>query len=140
MLREGYVKVSREGRGDVVDPDLDRRGTQEFVEQTTEFLRERIPGMAAGRAIDARSCLYANTPDDHFVIDWAPGSSRILAAGGGSGHGFKFGGSIGDVIADAVEEKRNPLGDLFRIGDRFTSGLEATRDGKTRGFAMPSRS
>ena len=122
-----------------MDPDLDRQGTREFVEQTMEFLRQRIPEMAAGRVVAARSCLYTNTPDDHFVIDWAPGSSRILAAGGGSGHGFKFGGSIGEVIADAVEEKRNPLGDLFRIGDRFTSGPEATLDDKTRGFAMPSR-
>jgi N-methyl-L-tryptophan oxidase len=64
-------------------------------------------------------CLYENTPDRDFIIDWVPGSRRILVAGGGSGHGFKFGGSIGAVIADALEEKANPLGDLFRIGKRF---------------------
>lgn len=40
-------------------------------------------------------------------------------AGGGSGHGFKFGGSIGEVIADVFEEKDNPLGVPFRLGKRF---------------------
>jgi glycine/D-amino acid oxidase-like deaminating enzyme len=53
------------------------------------------------------------------VIDWVPGSQRILIAGGGSGHGAKFGGSIGEVIADALEDKANPLGGVFRIGNRF---------------------
>ena len=62
-----------------------------------------------------------NTPDHHFVIDWAPDSKRIMIAGCGSGHRFKFGGSIGPVVADALEEKENPLGDLFRIGDRFST-------------------
>jgi glycine/D-amino acid oxidase-like deaminating enzyme len=48
-----------------------------------------------------------------------PGSQRILVAGGGSGHGFKFGGSIGEIIADALEDKANMLGKPFRIGQRF---------------------
>jgi sarcosine oxidase len=63
--------------------------------------------------------IVENTPDGHFLIDWAPGTRRVLVAGGGSGHGFKFGGSLGPVIADALEEKENPLGSLFRAGRRF---------------------
>ena len=60
--------------------------------------------------------------DEQFVIDWAPGRERVLIAGCGCGHGFKFGGSIGPVIADALEDRENPLGDLFRIGTRFNQG------------------
>ena len=136
LLREGYVKVAKEPLGDVVDPDSDRGGTVEFQEETLEFLRGRIPQMASGRVVDGRTCLYASTPDDHFVIDWAPGHQRVLVAGGGSGHGFKFGGSIGPIIADALEEKDNSLGRLFRIGDRFDTGRLATEE--SRGFARPS--
>ena len=55
------------------------------------------------------------------MIDWAPGSQRVLVAGGGSGHGGKFGSSIGPVIADAVEDKPNRFGDIFRTGMRFDS-------------------
>ena len=67
--------------------------------------------------VGGRSCLYTNTPDNGFVVDWI--SERILVAGCGSGHGFKFGGSIGPVVADALEDKHNPLGDALRIGRRF---------------------
>ena len=84
-----------------------------------------------------RSCLYAATPDDHFIVDWAPGSSRVLVAGGGSGHGFKFGGGIGPVIADAVEDTHNPLGDRFRIGSRFDDP-EAGGPQSDRGYARPA--
>ena len=137
LLREGYVKVSREPPGEVVDPDFDRGGTDAFRGETLEFLRDRIPEMAAGRAVEGRTCLYTSTPDDHFVIDWAPGHQRVLVAGGGSGHGFKFGGAIGPVIADALEDRDNPLGYRFRIGDRFTGA--PARPGESRGFARPEQ-
>ena len=136
LLREGYVKVSKDLLGEVVDPDVDRSSTPEFVEQAMAFLHRRIPEMAAGKVVGSRSCLYANTPDDHFVIDWVPGAQRILVAGGGSGHGFKFGGSIGPVIADAVEDKDNPLGRLFRIGERLRAG-DRRQSRVARGFAQP---
>ena len=139
VLREGYAKVSLEPVGEPVDPDLDRQGTAEFADQTLEFLRERLPEMAKGKVVGGRSCLYANTPDDHFVIDRAPGYRRVLAAGGGSGHGFKFGGSIGEVIADTVEERDSPLGALFRIGERFGPLAQPRGSHETRGFALPGR-
>ncbi len=92
--------------------------------------------MAEGRVAGGRSCLYTVTPDDHFMVDWAPGRSRVIVAGGGSGHGFKFGGSIGPVIADALEDKHNPLGDRFRLGSRFTRANRSQEP--SRGFARPT--
>ena len=137
LLREGYVKIAKEPLGDTVDPDMDRGGTEEFAEQALAFLRERIPEMAEGTVAEGRSCLYTATPDDHFMVDRVPGRERIFVAGGGSGHGFKFGGSIGPIIADAVEDRRNPLGDRFRIGERFTTATEP-RPENSRGFARPT--
>ena len=136
VLRGGYAKVAKDPPGDTVDPDVDRSGTTEFAEEAMAFLERRIPGLARGRVVGGRSCLYTATPDDHFIVDWVPGSSRVLAAGGGSGHGFKFGGSIGPVVADAVEDVLNPLGDRFRIGNRF--GLSGAAEARgPRGFARP---
>ena len=137
LLREGYVKVSKEPLGDSVDPDMDRAGTEEFAEQTLAFLSDRIPEMAEGKVVGGRSCLYTATPDDHFIVDWAPDHARVLVAGGGSGHGFKFGGSIGPVIADALEGKDNPLGDRFRIGGRLDRRVGPTPE-TSRGFARPA--
>ena len=119
LRHEGWVKVANELRGEVVDPDAPRVASPEFLDASREFVARRIPQLAQGRLVASRVCLYENTPDRHFVIDWVPGSRGILVAGGGSGHGFKFGGSIGGVIADALEHKLNALGDPFRIGQRF---------------------
>ena len=135
MLREGYVKVAKDAPGGTVDPDMDRGGTPEFAEQALALLRERIPDLAEGRVVGGRSCLYTVTPDDHFIVDRAPGYGSVFVAGGGSGHGFKFGGSIGPVIADAVEDIPNSLGDRFRIGDRF-EGVAASGEA-SRGYARP---
>ena len=137
VLRGGYAKVSREPLGDTVDPDMDRSGTREFAEEAMAFLECRIPDLARGRIVGGRSCLYTATPDDHFIVDWVPGSSRVLVAGGGSGHGFKFGGSIGPVVADAVEDTLNHLGDRFRIGNRFDLPRVTESQG-SRGFARPT--
>ncbi|HEY3080368.1 MAG TPA: FAD-dependent oxidoreductase [Chloroflexota bacterium] len=119
LKHEGWVKVANDLRGAVVDPDADRGGDEAYVDSARAFVSERIPGLAGARVVGSRSCFYDNTPDHDFVVDWAPGSERVLVAGGGSGHGFKFGGSIGPVIADALEEKENRLGRPFRLGDRF---------------------
>ena len=137
LMRDGYVKVSKEPLGDTVDPDMDRAGTEEFAKQALAFLRERIPEIADGKVVGGRSCLYTVTPDDHFIVDWAPNHTRVLVAGGGSGHGFKFGASIGPVIADALEGKDNPLGDRFRIGNRFDRRA-GPRPQTSRGFARPA--
>ena len=118
-LPDGLIKVCNAEPGEVVDPDVDRSSKDEFVEAMWEFVAHRVPALAGGELIKSHTCLYTETPDRDFVIDWVPGSQRILMAGGGSGHGGKFGGSIGEVIADALEDKVNPLGDIFRIGNRL---------------------
>ena len=119
-LQEGYVKVADDLKLEEAAPDVDREPSQEFLERARRFVAARIPALAEGELIGGRSCLYTNTLDDHFIIDWVPSSKHVLIAGCGSGHGFKFGGSIGAVIADALEEKHNKIGDLFRIGKRLS--------------------
>ena len=136
LLRGGYAKIARDRLGEAVDPDSGRAGTEDFARDALEFMRRRLPGLAAGTVVEGRSCLYTNTPDDHFLIDRAPGSERIFVAGGGSGHGFKFGGALGPVIVDAVEERLNPLGARFRIGNRLAASRDPGSD-QTRGFAKP---
>ena len=116
-LPEGLVKIAGDRKGPTVDPDTDRDPTPDFLTAARNFVEERIPSLANAELVGGRSCLYTNTPDNDFVIDRA--SSRILVAGCGSGHGFKFGGSIGPLVADMLEDKDNPLGDALRIGQRF---------------------
>lgn len=121
-LHEGFVKVAEDSKWDDADVDCPREPTDEFLAWAREFVARRIPGLSAAPLVGGRSCLYTNMADmsdEEFVIDWARGYERVLIAGCGCGHGFKFGGAIGPVIADALEERENPLGDPFRIGNRF---------------------
>ena len=131
LLRDGTVKIAMDLVGDEVDPDIERKVPEKFIEAFKQFAADKIPLLAEGEFAGARSCLYTNTPDGRFVIDWKPGSSRILLAGGGSGHGFKFGGVIGEVIADSMEEKENTFTNYFRIGNRF---MEATKRTSGRSY------
>ena len=127
LLADGNVKVANDLVGEEVDSDVERTNTDQFIEEVQEFVARRFPQLAKGEFLGGRSCLYTNTPDGHFVVDWAPGMGKTIVAGGGSGHGFKFGGSMGEVIADALEERANPLGDLFRIGERLGGDGQSRR-------------
>jgi sarcosine oxidase len=44
--------------------------------------------------------MYSNTPDDHFVIDFAPDDRNVVVISACSGHGFKFGPIMGEIAAD----------------------------------------
>jgi sarcosine oxidase len=58
-------------------------------------------------------------PDGHFVIDRLPGAAQIVVASPCSGHGFKFAGVIGEILADLVTTGATPHDiSRFRL-DRF---------------------
>ena len=51
------------------------------------------------------------TPDEDFVLDYFPGYRNLVVGAGFSGHGFKFGPVIGDLLACLLLEER-PAFDL----------------------------
>jgi len=65
-----------------------------------------------------KTCLFTNSPDEHFVLDLHPDYPQVSIAAGFSGHGFKFAPVIGEIMADFAMEggaARWDL-DLFRLG------------------------
>jgi glycine/D-amino acid oxidase-like deaminating enzyme len=60
-------------------------------------------------------CQYENTPDNLYLIDRHPHVSNLWIAGGGSGHGFKNGPAVGEMLAEAILAAR-PLDRAFRLG------------------------
>ena len=71
-------------------------------------MQKRFPALGAAPVVGAEVCQYEATPDAHFVIDRHPGASNVWIAGGGSGHGFKMGPAIGDLMADLVVSDAAP--------------------------------
>jgi len=69
-----------------------------------------------------KTCLYANTPDENFILDFLPGYDKQVIIGGGfSGHGFKFVSAVGEILCDLATDggTRLPIG--FLNAARFIS-------------------
>jgi sarcosine oxidase len=58
-----------------------------------------LPGFDP-RPVRSERCWYDNSPDEDFVIDRV---GRITFGAGTSGHGFKFGPLLGELLADLAE-------------------------------------
>lgn len=92
------VKAAFHGAGDLTDPrhfvrDVDM--TRD-VEPLARALEQWMPG-AAQTFREATPCMYALTPDEHFVVDHHPQHPKAIVCGGFSGHGFKFAPVIGEI-------------------------------------------
>jgi sarcosine oxidase len=72
------------------------------LQRLTNYVRATFPA-ATGNILDAATCLYTNTPDQHFIIDALPGHPHVIIASPCSGHGFKFSILIGRILADLAE-------------------------------------
>jgi sarcosine oxidase len=80
-----------------------------------EAVRRYFPD-ADGPTLAMKVCMFANTPDEHFIIDRHPAAENVIVAAGFSGHGFKFCGVVGEIAVDLAIEGRTKWDvDLFRI-------------------------
>jgi sarcosine oxidase len=94
------AKVARHHGGRLVDPDsVERDATDDDERPVREFAERYIPA-AAGRRVDARVCMYTDTPDYNFILDTHPDDERVVICSPCSGHGFKFSNVIGRINAD----------------------------------------
>ena len=118
------VKIGWHHSGPVVHPDdpVDPVVRQQIVDRISRFVAGRFPALDP-RPMVTLDCLYTNTPDYHFVLDRHPELERVVIGAGFSGHGFKFGPVIGEILADLATGVE-PAFDLstFRIA-RFGQPL-----------------
>ena len=116
------LKVARHGRGPATDPDQVRREATPADEAEVRGILSRNLPDGDGPLLSVRTCLYTNSPDGHFVIDFHPAHDRVVLACGFSGHGFKFASVIGQVLADLALDGASglPVGflGLRRFGGR----------------------
>jgi len=102
-----------------IDPDDMDRDVHAEDEAILRLAVSRYFPLAAGRLLDKKTCIYTNTPDEHFMIGVLPDQPQVSVAAGFSGHGFKFASVIGEIMADLAQkgETSHDIG-LFRL-DRF---------------------
>ncbi len=129
-LNQGVVKIARHGPGREMSPESPERGvTQEEENSLREFLSTSLTALADAPIVYTRICMYCDTADGDFWIAPDPERAGLILAAGDSGHGFKFAPVLGEIIADAVEGRSNPLLQKFRWRPEVKAGIskEAAR-------------
>jgi glycine/D-amino acid oxidase-like deaminating enzyme len=112
------LKLADDDRGPAFDPTAgDRMPTYEGIKFAREYLEFRFPGMKNAPLVEARVCQYENSRDGHFIVDRHPGARNVWLVGGGSGHGFKHGPALGEMVAGLVLDGRSP-DPFFSLGRR----------------------
>ena len=113
-----------------MSPDSPQRVvTADEENDLREFLRSTIPSLAEAPIVYTRICMYCDTNDGDFWIAPNPEQPNLIIATGDCGHGFKFAPVFGEIVADAVEGKPNPISKKFRWRPEVESGVtkEAAR-------------
>ncbi len=96
-------KIADDTRGPALDPTTAQRtATATGLQAARDYVAHRFPGLKDAPLIESRVCQYTNTPDSDFIVDRHPEAGNAWLLGGGSGHGFKHGPALGELVAGQV--------------------------------------
>jgi glycine/D-amino acid oxidase-like deaminating enzyme len=113
-------KIANDAHGPPHDPSSASRMVSEGgIRAVSEYIDYRFPGMQGAPLIESRVCQYTNTVDGDFIADRHPDADNVWLLGGGSGHGFKHGPALGEMMAAQVLGHR-PREATFALS-RFTA-------------------
>ena len=97
-----WLKAASHSFGSRVDPDDTSAPDGHILDQITRRLRELLPALRWTELAHVDSCMYDVTPDQDFILDRLPTDPRVVLATGLSGHGFKFGPLLGELLSSMV--------------------------------------
>ena len=126
---EVATKIGIDGAGPVVTPDSRTFTRDEArVRRVLAFLERYLPA-AVGPELYTRTCCYDLAPDRDFIVDYVPGSQRVLVCAG-AGHAGKFAALLGRIITELALDgsSRFPI-----------SAFSATRPGLNGPPQAPAR-
>lgn len=118
------LKVAQHYPGQVSNPDsVNRIPSKEEEDNLISAMDKFLPGGYSSTHV-IKTCLYTNTADENFVIDFLPGhDNQVVIAAGFSGHGFKFVSVVGEIMADLAMKGKSELPIGFLNAQRFNSSL-----------------
>ena len=112
-------KIANDNHGPKVDPDTQSRiATPEAAAAAQKYVARRFPALKNAPVVETRVCQYENTSNGDFLIDKHPDFDNVWLVGGGSGHGFKHGPSLGEYAAALVLQ--NGAAEKVTIEPRFS--------------------
>lgn len=101
-VQRGF-KVGDDTSGPPFDPTAGARDlSAEGIDRARACLGRRFPALAGAPLLGGEVCQYEASPDSHFIVDRHPDAGNVWLVGGGSGHGFKMGPVMGEIVAGGV--------------------------------------
>lgn len=126
-----WFKAASHNFGMSVEPEESTPIEETLIEQTVKRLYDLLPALRQAQLIHVDACMYDVTPDENFILDTLPGDSRVVVATGLSGHGFKFGLVLGEILSSTVQGKEAPVAiERFRLS-RFTKNKGYVQQGSS---------
>lgn len=93
-------KIGVDKRGEKFDPTSGERiSNPQVLADARKFIEMRFHGLKGAPVVENRVCPYENSPDGNFIFQPHPEADNLWFLGGGSGHGFKHGPALGELVA-----------------------------------------
>jgi len=108
LAGRGFPKDYEEADPESFDEEVDNA----FEEDVRTRVGTRLPRLEGMRAVDGRVGLYDVTPDWHPLLGPVPGVEGLHLATGGSGHCFKLGPAIGELVANELMGRKLKYADI----------------------------
>ena len=116
----GWVKATSHTFGVPIDPDNVALQDNRLISSISAQIQELLPALQHAEIARVDSCMYDVSPDEDFILDRLPSDPRVIVATGLSGHAFKFGLLLGDILSNMVSNTEPPVPvDRFRLS-RFS--------------------
>ncbi|MEQ8303827.1 MAG: FAD-dependent oxidoreductase [Cyclobacteriaceae bacterium] len=97
-------KIGVDRRGEKFDPTSGERiSNPQVLADARKFIQMRFPGLRGAPVVECRVCPYENSPDGNFIFESHPDADNLWFLGGGSGHGFKHGPALGEMVAKSFK-------------------------------------
>jgi sarcosine oxidase len=91
---------------EVVDADNVPREVTDEDERILRVAAARYFPNANGNVMSLKTCMFTNSPDEHFNIGTLADTPQVSVAAGFSGHGFKFCSVVGEIMADLATRQQ----------------------------------
>ncbi len=118
------IKIGRSDGGHAIDPNLLKQnfGLYDSDEGDLRQGLELYLPRANGKLKQSKTCLYTLSSDNDFIVDFHPEDHRVIFACGFSGHGFKFGSVMGEVLSQMALAGESELDISIFALNRFGLG------------------
>ncbi|GCF07098.1 FAD-dependent oxidoreductase [Dictyobacter arantiisoli] len=100
-----WFKAASHEFGAPADPDEPPHIDQQAIKQVVERLYHLIPALQQADLTQIEAFMYDVSIDEDFILDYMPNDKRIILGTGLSGHAFKFGILLGELVSSLVSEE-----------------------------------